>query len=304
MSKYFKIMLWRCADVGKVPKYFWLRLKKDFFKRHDIRYIESLESGHELSLFYLKMLCESVDHNGCLRFSEALPYNAKLLGGIFNVSEELAQIALDELKALNLIDILEDGTIVMLEIDSMIGSETYWAVQKREKRGTDEGQRLDEVGQELDTVGQCLENVQQSKSKSIEIDIYKPLSKDKGVDYVNPQEVVDLFCNICQSYPAVRSLSEARKKAIKARSATYTLEDFKTLFTKAEASSFLKGANDRDWRATFDWLIKDTNMAKVLDGNYDDRPKKGKGQQANNAFNNFPQNDYDFDELEKKLMSN
>ena len=48
------------------------------------------------------------------------------------------------------------------------------------------------------------------------------------------------------------------------------------LFEKAEASSFLKGSNDRAWRATFDWLIKDTNMAKVLDGNYDDRKSQAK----------------------------
>ena len=39
----------------------------------------------------------------------------------------------------------------------------------------------------------------------------------------------------------------------------------------AEASSFLKGQNSRNWSASFDWLIKDANMAKVLDGNYQDR---------------------------------
>ena len=54
-------------------------------------------------------------------------------------------------------------------------------------------------------------------------------------------------------------------------SSGYTLEDFKTLFEKAEASSFLKGKNDRNWRASLDWFVKDANMAKVLDGNFDDR---------------------------------
>lgn len=49
----------------------------------------------------------------------------------------------------------------------------------------------------------------------------------------------------------------------------------------AEASNFLKGQNNRNWSATFDWLIKDANMAKVLDGNYADKmpdnqePEKG-----------------------------
>ena len=47
-----------------------------------------------------------------------------------------------------------------------------------------------------------------------------------------------------------------------------------TLFKKAEASDFLKGKNGRDWQATFDWLIKDNNMAKVLEGNYDNKCNK------------------------------
>lgn len=86
------------------------------------------------------------------------------------------------------------------------------------------------------------------------------------------ESIKSMYNEICISFPRCTSLSDARKKAIKARiTSGYTLEDFRTLFEKAEASSFLKGKNDRSWSATFDWLIKDTNMAKVLDGNYDDQ---------------------------------
>ena len=67
-------------------------------------------------------------------------------------------------------------------------------------------------------------------------------------------------------------MSDARKKAIAARiHSGYTVEDFQRVFEKAQASSFLKGSNNRNWRASFDWLLKDSNMAKVLDGNYDDK---------------------------------
>nr|DAV68911.1 MAG TPA: replisome organizer [Caudoviricetes sp.] len=85
------------------------------------------------------------------------------------------------------------------------------------------------------------------------------------------KQVAALFNQICVSYPSVQSLSEARKKAIRARFKTYTLEDFEILFEKAEASDFLKGGNGRNWSANFDWLIRDSNMAKVLDGNYDNK---------------------------------
>lgn len=89
----------------------------------------------------------------------------------------------------------------------------------------------------------------------------------------------ELYNSVCGSYPRLVKMSDARKKAINARLKTgYTLDDFRTLFKKAEASDFLKGANKRNWSATFDWLICDSNMAKVLDGNYD-----AKGSGANES---------------------
>lgn len=111
-----------------------------------------------------------------------------------------------------------------------------------------------------------------------------------------PYEAIkNLYNEICKSYSRCTVMSDARKKAVKARfSSGYTLEDFKTLFTKAEDSNFLKGGNDRNWSASFDWLIKDANMAKVLDGNYDNHasrpnqnqgiPRGGNGFQTSNPF--------------------
>ena len=93
----------------------------------------------------------------------------------------------------------------------------------------------------------------------------------------NYQQIADMYNDTCVSFPRLTTLSEARKKAIKARLKVYSLEDFQRLFEKAEASTFLKGGNDRNWSATFDWLIKDTNMAKVLDGNYDNRSDSSGG---------------------------
>lgn len=95
-------------------------------------------------------------------------------------------------------------------------------------------------------------------------------SRKKGsIDYL---AIVNAYKEICVSLPQVRNLSDARKKAINARVRSgYTLDDFIKLFKKAQASDFLKGKNDRNWTATFDWLLKDSNMAKVLDGNYDNR---------------------------------
>ena len=87
-----------------------------------------------------------------------------------------------------------------------------------------------------------------------------------------------MYNDICMSFPRVTTLSDARKKSIRARLNTHTIDDFKTLFEKAEQSTFLKGGNNRNWTATFDWLIKDSNMAKVLDGNYDNHGSQNQKQ--------------------------
>ena len=42
------------------------------------------------------------------------------------------------------------------------------------------------------------------------------------------------------------------------------------MFEAAQQSSFLKGENSRKWTAGFDWMIDETNIAKVLEGNYND----------------------------------
>ena len=128
----------------------------------------------------------------------------------------------------------------------------------------------------------------------------------KEEEHTTCKQVVDLFHSICTSYPSVKTLSEARKKAIKARLKSYSIDDFRTLFEKAEASSFLKGSNERNWSANFDWLIKDANMAKVIDGNYDNR--SGRTEQVpsyikKNRFTDFPQRQYDMDKLEKMLLT-
>jgi hypothetical protein len=101
----------------------------------------------------------------------------------------------------------------------------------------------------------------------------------KKVDY---QQIADLYNTICKSFPRCTTLSEKRKKAINARLKTYSVDDIKRCFEKAEQSNFLKGGNNRNWSANFDWLMSDSNMAKVLDGNYDNREKGGVNGNTNN----------------------
>ena len=153
-------------------KYYWLKLKRDFFKRHDIRIIEEMPNGKDYILFYLKLLLESIDHDGTLRFSDAIPYNEQMLSVVTNTNVDIVRSAMKIFTELNMMEVLDDGTFFMSEVNKMIGSETEWARKKRLYReqhsllgdGTSEGQK----------------RTMSDKSKSIEKDI----ELDKELDVV------------------------------------------------------------------------------------------------------------------------
>lgn len=144
--------------------------------------------------------------------------------------------------------------------------------------GTSHGQPEDNQCQAMDGLGKDRLGKDRIGEDSI------GQEKKKGIDCL---AIVNAYKETCVSLPSVKTLSDARKKAIKARfNSGYTQDDFITLFQKAQESDFLKGKNDRNWAATFDWLIKDANMAKVLDGNYDNKGGNRYGRDAKNVGDN------------------
>lgn len=171
----------------KEKKYYWLRLQKDFFKRHDIRIVESMPNGKDYILFYLKVLCESANHGGNLRFSETIPYNEDMLATITNTNVDVVRNAIRVFSELHMIDVLDDGTYFMHEVEKMVGYETEWARKKRiyrKKQALIEGQSGDNVLEIETNEGQCpkkRDNVRQEKE--IEKEIEKKIDIDE--EYIN-----------------------------------------------------------------------------------------------------------------------
>ena len=113
------------------------------------------------------------------------------------------------------------------------------------------------------------------------------------------QALVDMYNEICGGrLPQVRITTERRKKALIVRLRERTLGDFEELFKKASASDFLCGKNDRGWKANFDWLINESNMAKVLEGNYDNNTDSKTTRAGTRAATSF-----DVDESLKRAMA-
>ena len=120
-------------------RYYWLRLKDDFFQQHQIKVLKSLPNGRLYALIYLELLAESTSHEGELRYSKMLPYDTVTLAAVIDEDKDNLEKAIETLARLELVEILDDGTIYMREIQKMIGSETGSAERKREYRKKAQG---------------------------------------------------------------------------------------------------------------------------------------------------------------------
>lgn len=117
-----------------MARLYWMKLKRDFFKRHDIQVIEAMPNGKDYVLFYLKLLCESLDHEGNLRFSDTIPYNEEMLSAITHTNVDIVRGAMKVLISLGLVELFDDKTIYMSEVEKFIGSESESAERVRRNR--------------------------------------------------------------------------------------------------------------------------------------------------------------------------
>ena len=87
-------------------------------------------------------------------------------------------------------------------------------------------------------------------------------------------EIVALFNGICRSFSPVSSVEKWRIEKVGALWQTCPdLDTFREVFEIFEASDFLKGGGEKGWKASFDWLMKPDNFRKVMEHQYDERPK-------------------------------
>ncbi len=260
--------------MSKNKRYYWLKLKKTYFNQLEQKKMKRQPEGRNMQIIYLRMLLLCIDTDGFIFYQGVYDTIEEELAEEFDEPVELIQQTVNFLLSNNMVSTSEDNSLYMPEAVKCVGSESDSAERVRKHRETEK-------------MLQCNANVTECNTEK-EIEIEKEIEKEpeiEGENRIDYQEIVNLYNDTCVSFPKVLALSEARKKAIKARLKIYSLEDFKKLFQMAEGSRFLKGGNDRNWSANFDWLIKDSNMAKVLEGNYEDKPNnKPKQTSTGNIF--------------------
>lgn len=275
-----------------------MKLKENFFQDKTIKKLRKIAGGDTYTVIYLKLMLLGLKDGGKLFFDGVENSFHEELALEIDEDSENVKFTLMFLEKTGLLEEINESELFLTRMPEMIGSETDKAELMRRKRAQNRVQSGNNVTRALPGVTLCYTEIEKEKDKEIDTEIER--EKDGTADEPPapprppvPYEAIKDFYNLtCSSFPRCTTMSESRKKAIKARfTSGYTLEDFKKVFVKAEGSSFLKGRNDRNWTATFDWMIKDSNMAKILEGNYDDHdmgpvpgPRPAGGGRNNTGF--------------------
>ncbi|MBR5583911.1 MAG: phage replisome organizer N-terminal domain-containing protein [Lachnospiraceae bacterium] len=276
----------------------WIKITTDIFSDEKIMLIEQMPEADTMLVIWFKLLCMAGrdNNNGIFIMNNRIPYTEEMLATLFRRPLTTVRLAISTFEAFGMIDIIDEViTVVNWEKHQNIEGLEKIKEQNRLRQA-----RFKERKKQKLLESNVIGNVEVTHGNAT--DIEEDLEKEPE-EKIRYKDITDMYNTICVSFPSVKTISDARKKAIKARLNTYSIDDFKTLFEKAESSDFLKGKNTSNWTATFDWLIKDANMAKVLDGNYDNKDKKKVINTGNNRFNNFEQRSYDYSALESGIMA-
>lgn len=252
----------------------WIKITTDMFDNRKIKHLRRLPDGNNIVLIWVMLLTMAgrCNSGGMIFLTENIPYTPKMLADELDFEENTVRLALEALERLGMV-VMSNGCFTIAGWSEHQNSDGMDKIRESKRLAQARWRAKQKaLPPAVDSTVDSTVDGERISVDDAEEDIEEEREKEKERDKIDYKGIVAAFNSICVSFPSVKALSDARKKAIKARLNTYSLDDFKTLFEKAEASSFLKGKNNSNWSATFDWLIKDSNMAKVLDGNFDDKP--------------------------------
>lgn len=156
--------------MSQNKRYYWIKLKTNFFNLDEIDFLLSQTNGCEYIVLYQMLCLNTANSNGELRSKVGemiIPYDIdKIVRETRYFNRDTIIVALELFKKLNLIYTQEDNILRITNFDDMVGSETKWAEQKRNQRKQKKlssGQIKDNVLQEKDNQELELDKEKESK---------------------------------------------------------------------------------------------------------------------------------------------
>lgn len=257
----------------------WIKVYVDMFNKKKIKKIRRLPDGDKILLIWIMLLAQAgiCNAGGCIFLTPSIPYTPDDLADDLGFTTDTVKLALEVFKKFEMLDVDTNGYILITnweeyqQEDKLQSIREYNRIAKQKQRQKQKEKLLlcqgQNQGQNNDS-----QDIDIKIEKDIDIELNKDINKDniKPTDYIT--EFFNLYNSIANRLPKATKLTESRKKKIKTRLSEMNIEDWKKVFEKLEASDFCCGNNDRNWKASFDWLLaNDTNAIKVIEGKYDNR---------------------------------
>ena len=158
-------------------KYYYLRVKENFYDSDEMIILESMPDGFLYSNILIKLYLRSLKNNGKLMFNDRIPFNSEMLSKITRHPVAVVEKAVSIFKEMNLIDVLDNGAIFMLDIESFIGKSNTEADRKRNYR-----RRIEKEKQKL-SLGHLSGQMSDEYPPEIEIDLEKNTFKIIADEY-------------------------------------------------------------------------------------------------------------------------
>lgn len=200
-------------------KYYYIKLKEDFFDKEEIVLLESGRDGFKYSNFLLKLYLKSLRGDGRLIFNEFIPYDTKMLSKITRFSENFTKKALKKLQDFGLIEVLDDGVIYMLNIQEFIGESSTEADRKRVYRRKIEEEKSGQMSGQM------------SDKCTPEIEIDKEIEKDIKIDD-DKAEYISEINNLIKNKISSSSLESFINR--------FGVDTLKSLIDEIKVSDYLK----------------------------------------------------------------
>jgi len=124
-------------------KYYFLKLKDDFFEQDSIVLLESRQDGILYSNILMKMYLKSLQYDGFLKVNEQLSMTPEMIATLTRHEVGTVERALKALTQLGFVEVTETGTLYMSQIETMIGKSSSEAERKAtaRRRLSSEGKR-------------------------------------------------------------------------------------------------------------------------------------------------------------------
>ncbi len=125
-------------------KYYYLKLKENYFDEDSIVLLESMQDGILYSYILLKLYLKSLKHGGRLQLDENIPYTPQMIATLTRQQVGTVERALKIYLQLGLVELMTDGAYYMSNIELLIGQsstegerkkQAWMALREQKKRG-------------------------------------------------------------------------------------------------------------------------------------------------------------------------